>query len=105
MSRLAGVMPTFQKMHEIKEGDDLREMDSQQLVQHGRGMMNQTDKSVSRSKKIVHETIEMGAVTAGEAQRTNAKTGRNHGRVGRASVFGSKIVESCSRYYERVSHG
>ena len=73
VSRLAGVMPTFQKMHEIKEGDDLREMDSQQLVQHGRGMMNQTDKSVSRSKKIVHETIEMGAVTAGKLKEQTQK--------------------------------
>ena len=73
VSRLAGVMPTFQKMHEIKEGDDLREMDSQQLVQHGRGMMNQTDKSVSRSKKIVHETIEMGAVTAAKLKEQTQK--------------------------------
>jgi len=73
VSRLAGVMPTFQKMHEIKENDDLREMDSQQLVQHGRGMMNQTDKSVSRSKKIVHETIEMGAVTAAKLKEQTQK--------------------------------
>jgi len=73
VSRLAGVMPTFQKMHEIKESDDLREMDSQQLVQHGRGMMNQTDKSVSRSKKIVHETIEMGAVTAAKLKEQTQK--------------------------------
>jgi novel plant SNARE len=65
VSRLAGVLPTFEKVHEIKESDDLREMDSQQLVYHGRGLMNQTDKSVSRSKKIVHETIEIGAATAG----------------------------------------
>ena len=73
VSRLAGVMPTFQKMHEIKERHDLREMDSQQLVQHGRGMMNQTDKSGSRSKKIVHETIEMGAVTAGKLKEQTQK--------------------------------
>ena len=73
VSRLAGVMPTFQKMHEIKESDDLREMDSQQLVQHGRGMMNQTDKSVSRSKKIVHETIDMGAVTAAKLKEQTQK--------------------------------
>ena len=73
VSRLAGVMPTFQKVHEIKESDDLREMDSQQLVQHGRGMMNQTDKSVSRSKKIVHETIEMGTVTAGKLKEQTQK--------------------------------
>ncbi len=73
VSRLAGVMPTFQKVHEIKESDDLREMDSQQLVQHGRGMMNQTDKSVLRSKKIVHETIEMGTVTAGKLKEQTQK--------------------------------
>ena len=73
VSRLAGVMPTFQKVHEIKESDDLREMDSQQLVQHGRGMMNQMDKSVSRSKKIVHETIEMGTVTAGKLKEQTQK--------------------------------
>ena len=35
--------------------------------------MNQTDKSASRSKKIVHETIEMGTVTAGKLKEQTQK--------------------------------
>ncbi|XP_052170587.1 novel plant SNARE 11 [Diospyros lotus] len=39
-------------------------MTNQQLVDHGNQMMDETDEAIERSKKVVHETINVGTETA-----------------------------------------
>ena len=52
------------KNKEILDDEQLQQMEAGDLLQHGRGIMDETDKSVARSQAVVEETIQIGTQTA-----------------------------------------
>jgi len=54
----------FAKKKEILEDEQLQKMEGGILIQHGREIMDETDKSVARSQAVVEETIQIGTQTA-----------------------------------------
>ena len=57
---------------EIVEDEQLQLMEAGDLIEHGRNVMDQTDKSIMRSEAVVEETIQIGTQTA-EALRGQTK--------------------------------
>lgn len=66
-SASAFTLPTAfaqRKNKEILDDEQLQQMEAGDLIQHGRGIMDETDKSVARSQAVVEETIQIGTQTA-----------------------------------------
>ena len=64
-SASAFTLPTFQKKNkEVLDDEQLQHMEAGDLIQHGRTIMDETDKSVARSQAVVEETIQIGTQTA-----------------------------------------
>jgi len=67
VSASAFTLPTAfaqRKNKEILDDEQLQQMEAGDLLQHGRGIMDETDKSVARSQAVVEETIQIGTQTA-----------------------------------------
>ncbi|XP_031497935.1 novel plant SNARE 13 isoform X1 [Nymphaea colorata] len=52
------------------------EMSNQELIDVGRKAMDETDQTIERSKKVVHETVEVGAQTAATLKGQTEQMGR-----------------------------
>jgi SNARE protein len=70
----AFMLPAFRPKAkgEIVEDEQLQQMEAGDLIQHGRNVMDETDKSIMRSEAVVEETIQIGTQTA-EALRGQTK--------------------------------
>lgn len=52
------------------------EMSNQELINHGKTRMDETDQAIERSKQVVHETIEIGTQTATTLKGQTEQMGR-----------------------------
>ena len=71
----AGAGPSSSSREEAQAGpaSELQQMSNQQLVSYGKQQMDEADASLARSKKVVEDTINVGAETAAALQ---AQTGQ-----------------------------
>ena len=65
-SATAFTLPAFKarKKDELLEDQQLQQMEAGDLIQHGRNILDETDKSIMRSEAVVEETIQIGTQTA-----------------------------------------
>ncbi|RAL38617.1 unnamed protein product [Cuscuta campestris] len=52
------------------------EMSNQELINHGKNRMDETDQAIERSKQVVHQTIEIGTQTATTLKGQTEQMGR-----------------------------